>query len=175
MFKDLKSILDRFRGDDRGAILVEMTLITPLMITLSAGVFEFGNLIHQKLLIEAGLRDGARYGARCNSQMYTDYGFAAINCDANAENIALFGNIAGTGTVRVKGWSTTDVTIEIANAADCKDAVDSGVTKYRSVTPKVCIVRATSSFSYTGTGLLAFLGLSPITLNGAHEERLIRF
>ena len=82
MFKGLKSILERFRSDDLGAILVEMTLITPLMITLSAGVFEFGNLIHQKLLIEAGLRDGARYGARCNSQMYTDYGFAAIDCAA---------------------------------------------------------------------------------------------
>ena len=49
--------LKRFRREERGAILVEMTLITPLMIVLSAGVFEFGNLIHQKLLIEAGLRD----------------------------------------------------------------------------------------------------------------------
>lgn len=175
MFSGLKSILGRFCGEDRGAILVEMTLITPLMITLSAGVFEFGNLIHQKLLIEAGLRDGARYAARCNSQIYTDYGFAAINCAANAENIALFGNIAGTGTVRVTGWSATNVTIDIANAADCRDAAVGGVTQYRSVTPRVCIVRATSSFNYAGTGLLAFLGLSPITLNGVHEERLIRF
>lgn len=175
MFKGLKSILDRFRGDDRGAILVEMTLITPLMIMLSAGVFEFGNLIHQKLLIEAGLRDGARYGARCNSQMYTDYGFTAIDCAANAKNIALFGNIDGTGTVRVAGWSAADVTIEIANAAACKEAVVGGVIQYRSVTPLVCIVRAVSEFDYKDLGLLSILGLGPIKLNGLHEERLIRF
>lgn len=171
----LSSLVDRFRRDERGAILVEMTLITPLMLSLAAGVFEFGNLVHQKLLIEAGLRDGARYAARCNSQMYTDFGLAPIDCAANAENIALFGNIAGTGTVRVPGWSAADVTIDIANLADCRDAVVGGVTMYRSLKPQVCIVRATSSFVYQGVALLAYIGLGPITLNGVHEERLIRF
>ena len=68
MFDALKHLRDRFRRDERGAVLVEMTLITPLMILLSAGVFEFGNFIHQKLLMEAGLNDAARYAARCNSQ-----------------------------------------------------------------------------------------------------------
>ena len=112
-------------------MLIEMTLITPLMLAISAGVFEFGNLIQQKLLVEAGLRDGARYASRCNSQMYTDYGLAAID--------------------------------------------GAGVMQYRSVTPLVCIVRATSSFDYPGVGLLNFLGIGPITLNGVHEERIIRF
>jgi Flp pilus assembly protein TadG len=175
MRRILLMLTDRFWKEERGAILVEMTLITPLMIALSAGVFEFGNLIHQKLLIEAGLRDAARYAARCNSQLYSDYGLAAINCATNAENIALYGNVAGSGTARVAGWSGTNVTIDIANLADCKDAVVGGVTHYRSVTEKVCIVRAVSTFQYNGTALLAYLGLSPITLNGVHEERYIRF
>ncbi len=68
------------------------------MLLLSAGVFEFGNLIHDKLLMEAGLKDGARFAARCNSQMYTDAGLAAINCADIATNIAVFGNAAGTAT-----------------------------------------------------------------------------
>lgn len=174
MRRILLMLTDCFWKEERGAILVEMTLITPLMIALSAGVFEFGSLIHQKLLIEAGLRDAARYAARCNSQLYSDYGLA-INCAANAENIALYGNIAGSGTGRVAGWSGTNVTIDIANLADCRDAVVGGVTQYRSATAKVCIVRAASTFQYDGIGLLAYLGLSPITLNGVHEERYIRF
>lgn len=175
MRQTLLTLANCFRKEERGAILVEMTLITPLMIALSAGVFEFGNLIHQKLLIEAGLRDAARYAARCNSQMYTDYGLAAINCAANAENIAVYGNVAGTGTARVAAWSATNVTVDIGNLADCKDAIAGGVTQYRSATEKVCIVRAASTFQYNGTALLAYLGLNPITLNGVHEERYIRF
>ncbi len=165
----------RFWREERGAILVEMTLITPLMLALSAGVFEFGNLIHKKLLIEAGLRDAARYAARCNAQMYTDYGLAAIDCAANARNIALYGSITVGEQARVTGSQEVRVTIDLANPADCRDAVVGGVTQYRSVRPQVCIVRASSTFEYEGVGLLSYLGLSPITLNGVHEERQIRF
>lgn len=177
MRERLLSIAKRFLGEDRGAVLVEMTLITPLMIALSAGVFEFGNLIHNKLLIEAGLRDAARYAARCNPKMYSDFGLT-IDCKTNAENIALYGYITSTdGGVsrppRVAGWTVVDVAI--AEAADCHDAVVGGATKYRSVTAQVCIVKATGTLNYEGSGLLAYLGLSPITLNGLHEERLIRF
>jgi len=181
MIKALIHHLDRFRRDHRGAVLIEMTLITPLMLVLSAGVFEFGNLIHDKLLMEAGLSDGARYAARCNSQMYTDYadaGFTAIDCADIAANIAVFGKAAvglqGVPDVpRVAGWGKTDVTVTIGTS--CHDAVEFGVTQYRSTTSQVCIVRAAGTFAYTGVGMLSFIGIGPITLSGLHEERLIRF
>ncbi|MER9726053.1 MULTISPECIES: TadE/TadG family type IV pilus assembly protein [unclassified Mesorhizobium] len=176
MFKMLSRHLDRFRRDQRGAVLVEMTLITPLMLFLSAGVFEFGNLIHDKLLMEAGLSDGARYAARCNSQMYTDYadaGFTAIDCADIAANIAVFGNAAGALPARVAGWGKTDVTITIGTS--CHNAVELGVTQYRSTTAQVCIVRAAGTFAYSGVGMLSLIGVGPITLTGLHEERLIRF
>ncbi|WP_281015615.1 TadE/TadG family type IV pilus assembly protein [Mesorhizobium sp. M00.F.Ca.ET.216.01.1.1] len=166
--------LDRFRRDRRGAVLVEMTLITPLMLILSAGVFEFGNLIHEKLLMEAGLSDASRFAARCNSQLYTQAGLT-IDCADIAANIAVFGNAAGTGSARVSGWQKADVTVTIAAPASCHDAVVASVTKYRSTTAQVCIVRAAGSLAYSGVGMLAFIGIGPITLNGFHEERLIRF
>ncbi|WP_318012424.1 TadE/TadG family type IV pilus assembly protein [Mesorhizobium sp. CA16] len=162
-------------------MLVEMTLITPLMLTLSAGVFEFGNLIHDKLLMEAGLTDAARFGARCNSQLYTQYpGFTAIDCAAVAANIAVFGNAAGSGNARISGWqksggASNNVTVTIAAAASCHDAVQAGVTQYRSTTAQVCIVRAAGNYPYSGIGMLSIIGIGPVTLSGAHEERLIRF
>ncbi|TGS87353.1 pilus assembly protein, partial [bacterium M00.F.Ca.ET.177.01.1.1] len=70
----LSRTLRRFRSDQRGTVLIEMAIVGPLMLLLSAGVFEFGNLIHDKMLMEAGLSDGARFAARCNSQLYTDAG-----------------------------------------------------------------------------------------------------
>ncbi|UCI07303.1 TadE/TadG family type IV pilus assembly protein [Mesorhizobium sp. B1-1-8] len=172
MFKMLTRHLARFRCDQRGAVLIEMTLITPLMLFLSAGVFEFGNLIHDKLLMEAGLTDGARFAARCNSQMYTDAGLA-INCTSTAANIAVFGNAAGSGTPRLGGWQTSNVTVSTNFA--CYDAVVAGVTRYRSTTAQVCTVRAAGTYAYTGVGMLALVGVGPITLSGYHDERLIRF
>ncbi|MHB9470452.1 TadE/TadG family type IV pilus assembly protein [Mesorhizobium sp. LNJC398B00] len=172
--------LDRFRRDRRGTALVEMALIAPVLLLLSAGVFEFGNLIHDKLLMEAGLSDAARFGARCNSKMYTDAGLAAINCADIAANIAVFGNAGGTGNPRISGWqksggASNNATVTIAAIADCHDAVVAGVTEYRSTVAQVCIVRATASYPYSDIGMLSLFGLGPITLGGFHEERLIRF
>jgi Flp pilus assembly protein TadG len=179
MIGALYHYLHRFRRDQRGAVLVEMTLITPLMLILSAGVFEFGNLIHNKLLMEAGLSDAARFAARCNSQLYTQAGLAAINCADIAANIAVFGNAAGSGSARVSGWEksgvTSNATVTIAAPASCHDAVVAGVTQYRSTTAQVCIVRAVGNYPYAGVGMLTFIGIGPITLTGSHEERLIRF
>lgn len=180
MIRTLCRHLDRFRRDSRGAVLVEMTLITPLMLILSAGVFEFGNLIHNKLLMEAGLSDAARFAARCNSQLYTSYpGFTAIDCADIAANIAVFGNAAGSGTPRISDWEksgvTSNATVTIAAPASCRPAVVNGVTQYRSTTAQVCIVRAAGNYPYTGVGMLSFIGIGPITLTGSHEERLIRF
>lgn len=182
MFRNVARHLKKFRRDQRGAVLVEMTLVAPLMLVLSAGVFEFGNLIHDKLLMEAGLTDAARFGARCNSQMYTDVGWSAIDCADIATNIAVYGTasltvVSGkvTNTPRVSGWEKTNVTVTIGASGSCHDAVVAGVTQYRSVTPQVCIVRAAGTYPYSGVGMLALLNIGPITLSGFHEERLIRF
>ena len=165
----------RFLRDEQGTALVEMALIAPLLVVLSAGVFEFGNMIQQKMLMQAGVNDAARFAARCNSQMYTDFGLAAINRASLAANIAVFGNASGTGSPRVGGWATTNVTVDIANVADCHDAVVSGVTQYRSVTSQVCLVRVTNSKVYSDIGMLSVIGIGPMTLTGTHEERLMRF
>lgn len=167
--------LDSFRREQRGTALVEMALIAPLMLVLSAGVYEFGNLIHKKLLMEAGLSDAARFAARCNSQLYTKAGLAAINCADIASNIAVFGNAAGAGNSRIAGWQKANVTVTIAASGSCHDAVVSGVTQYRSTTAQVCIVRAAGTLAYSGIGMLSLIGIGPMTLNGFHEERLIRF
>ncbi|WP_287328116.1 TadE/TadG family type IV pilus assembly protein [Mesorhizobium sp.] len=175
MIRTLFRYLDRFRRDHRGTALVETALLLPLMVPLTAGVLEFGNLIHKKLLMEAGLSDAARFAARCNSQLYTQSGLAAINCADIATNIAVFGNAAGTGNARIAGWQKADVTVTIAASGSCHNAVVAGVTQYRSTTSQVCIVRAAGTLDYNDIGMLSLLDIGLITLGGFHEERLIRF
>ncbi|WP_265517349.1 TadE/TadG family type IV pilus assembly protein [Nitratireductor luteus] len=168
MQRALHALLKKFRGDERGQVLIEMTLITPLMIALSAGVFEFSNVIYRKLLIEAGLRDAARYYARCNEPLFTEAGLA-INCGTNAANIALYGTITA-GTLRLSDWSGPVIiaTYTTANNVD----PGTGLQDYRS-SGDVDTVRLTTSYNYAGTSLLSYLGIGPITLTASHEERVV--
>lgn len=165
MVRLLAHAATKFRQDERGAILVEMTLVAPLMLSLSAGVFEFGNLIQKKLLIEAGLRDAARYAARCRP--------IGTACSTAAANIAARGSVDETGAPRVAGWAAADVTVNPQYQTIAITVDGSGNQNYRSSTANVYTVRVSTSFSYAGVSLLSYLGLGPITLTGAQEERYI--
>ncbi|TIP37870.1 MAG: pilus assembly protein, partial [Mesorhizobium sp.] len=57
----LRQILARFRSDENGVALVEMAIVMPFVLLLSAGVFEFSNILNTRLLLEAGVEDAARY------------------------------------------------------------------------------------------------------------------
>ncbi|MER9295238.1 pilus assembly protein [Mesorhizobium sp. M0621] len=170
MLAALGSILRRFGLEERGAVLVEMTLITPLMISLSAGVFEFGNLLHQKLLIEAGLNDGARYAARCNQTFNT-----ALDCATYAANIAATGtyNCGGNCSIasRVTSWLPNAITVNLNYRVIPVTTDVDGLQNYKSSSSNVRVVQLSTSFTYTGTSLLNYLGLGPITFSAAHEER----
>ena len=48
-------IIQRFRGDEHGAALVEVALVIPFLLLLSAGVFELSNILNTRLLLEAGV------------------------------------------------------------------------------------------------------------------------
>ena len=169
----LLSLFKLFRRDDKGAILVEMTLITPLMIALSLGVFEFGNVIHRKLLIEAGLRDAARYMARCTA------GFATVDCTTTAQNIAKYGTPT-VGTLRVADWAEDEpVLISTYPTANTLDP-DTGLQDYRGTGATVRTVRVTTSHDYGAIWLLELVPATDmrsmtITITASHEERFIGY
>jgi hypothetical protein len=52
----------RFR-DERGAALVEIAIVLPVLVTLLLGIISGGNAYQQKLSLTNGAREGARYGA----------------------------------------------------------------------------------------------------------------
>ena len=139
-----------------------MAIITPMMLTLAAGVFEFSNIIHTKLLLEAGVRDGARYIARCNRVSNE------AACETAGKAIAVNG---GSGTARVSGWATTDVSVAYDSVAITVDG--DGLSNYRSNLATVRTVRVTSNYAYAGTGLGSYIGLGAVTLSVSHEQRVL--
>ena len=53
-----------FRGDERGSALIEAAILTPLLIVLFVGVFEFSWFFYQQHLVVIGLHDAVSYLAR---------------------------------------------------------------------------------------------------------------
>lgn len=159
------SVMLRIAGfckDDRGASLVEMTLVTPFLVFLGLGVSEFGHTFYHQHLITTGLRDASRYLARFDDPL------AAA---ADAKDIAVTGSIGGTDK-RVSWWNTGDITVTIRNIANPKDST-TGLRPYRGTDP-LKVVRVATSVDHPGLGFLSVIGISsPLPINVHHEERVI--
>lgn len=106
----LTRVSSRFSRDTEGAILVEALIALPVLLLLTLGILEFGNMMWQRQQLQVGVRDAARYWSRCRP---VANGAAFMPCTAaQARNIAVFGNPQGSGNPRVPGFATTDVTVE---------------------------------------------------------------
>jgi len=63
----------RHTGRERGAVMVEMALILPLLLLLVIGTIEFGLLFHERLTIASAASSAARTGATMGIRDEADY------------------------------------------------------------------------------------------------------
>lgn len=163
----LRQMIARFRGDENGTALVEMAIVTPFVLLLSAGVFEFSNILNTRLLVAAGVEDAARYMARCSADPASGTWAACSNV---AKNIAVNGAWTG-GTARVAGWTTSQVQIDTTFTA----AVDGATPPnelYLSSSSKVYFVNVSTQYTYPDLGFWSYLGFGDLTLSVFHQERV---
>ena len=158
--------------DSKGSVLVEATVLAPLLFALILGVFEFSWIFFQQQLIEIGVRDAARYMARIpitstatppdtNPCDQTDA--SGTSFTTYAGNIALYGTTS-SGTQRVTGW-TGPVTITCPTT-------DNSAGTYADATT-IYTITATTSFTDPTLGFLGFLGLGAPSISVTHNERFI--
>ncbi|RVC68727.1 MAG: pilus assembly protein [Mesorhizobium sp.] len=162
MLAKLNHLIKRFRSEDDGAVLVEMAIVTPFVVLLSAGVYEFSNMLNTRMLLDAGVRDAARYMARCSSDWDT--------CSGYAKNLAVNGAITG-GSARVTGWTTGEVTISKSLSTPAIEA-GTGTELYLSPTSNVDVVQVSTSYPYPDLGFWSYLGFGDVTLSVFHQERV---
>ncbi|ESY23326.1 MULTISPECIES: TadE/TadG family type IV pilus assembly protein [unclassified Mesorhizobium] len=157
----LGQIIRRFQGDERGAALVEVAITVPLVLLLSAGVFEFSNVLNTRLLLAAGVEDAARYMARCSSDWET-------TCKGQAQNLAANGAVVG-GSARVAGWLPPTVLITKTSTP----ATDgSGNILYLSNSANVDVVLVSTTLPYNGMVFWDYLGFGSIDIKVSHQERV---
>jgi Flp pilus assembly protein TadG len=163
--------------DEDGSALVEATLLTPLLVSLYLGVFEFSWFFYNQQLVEAGVRDAARYMARIeltngNTNPCTQKDPSGNLYTTNAANIATTANTAG-GSARVTdllhnaGWTAANVTISCLTSA----ALGSGY--YADGSASMTIIYVTTSFADPSLGFFPRLGLATPSLTFTHQERYL--
>lgn len=157
-----KSRLRKIWLDERGSAIVEATILTPVLLLLFLGVYEFSWFFDQQKLIEVGLRDAARYVARS----------AASNdssCDpgvwSSARNLATTGSVTG-GQLRVPRWTASDVNFQCLAVPNNENYLGGDGTY-------IYVVKASTNFHYLSLGFFGFFGLSAPNIVISHEERVI--
>lgn len=142
--------------------MVEIAVVTPFVLLLAAGVFEFSNIFNTRLLLEAGVEDASRYMARCSSDWDT--------CSALAINLAVNGAVTN-GSARVTGWTTGQVSITKEKSLQAIDST--GTELYLSSTGTVIVVQVKTSYPYPTLGLWSYLGFGNVKLTAFHQERVL--
>jgi Flp pilus assembly protein TadG len=158
----LLNLLLRLLCCTSGAAALEGALVMPVAISLMAGGVEFSRAYSASSTADKSLRDAARYLARVCDHGATGgciTGAAAV-CGwglTKAKNLAVYGNIGGTGNPLIAGWSTSNVTL--VQPSSC------------STLPTIIQLRASVPFTSV---MLSAIGLSnTITMHVQHEERWI--
>jgi hypothetical protein len=122
--------LSRFRSDERGVQLLELAIVLPILLVLFGAVAEFGRYFYEYTTAAKAARVGARY-------LVSKSVNSAINYEAQAKNLVVFGNIAGTGSPVLPGLSIANVDVQyIGGTAGVPDMVKVSIVNY----PHVSIV-----------------------------------
>lgn len=143
--------------DQGGSALIEFTILAPLLLSLVLGIAEFGRFLYQYQMVLEGLRDAARYLARLDANDPTN--------QSNAANLATRGTIDGSGDPRVDGWSAADIAFD-------PQPIDNTAGAYRGPA-QIWVIEVTTTFDYVDVGFLSALGFDPISIDAAHEQRVI--
>ena len=117
--------LGRFRGDERGVQLVEVALVIPIMLLLFGAVAEFGRYFYEYTTAAKAARVGARYLVSKSVTSSTNY-------EAQAKNLVVYGNIAGTGTAVLPGLTAANVQVDyIGGTSGVPDVVKVSIVNYQ--------------------------------------------
>ncbi len=156
----LQRAYSRFRRvsrDQDGSALIEFTIMAPLLLSLVLGIAEFGRFLYQYQMVLEGVRDAGRYLARLDANDATNH--------SNAANLATTGTIDGSGDPRVDGWEADDIDFAVTD-------VDNTAGTYRGPA-EIEVIEVTTTFDYADVGFLSALGFDPISIDAAHEQRVI--
>ncbi len=99
------------RSRSKGVAIVEFIIVMPICLILIMATAEFGRAFMQYNTLTKSVRDGIRYVAA--NALVGSTGVVSINgtVQAQAQNLVVYGNTAGTGSAILPGLTTGAVTV----------------------------------------------------------------
>jgi Flp pilus assembly protein TadG len=148
---------NRFRGDRRGVAAVEFALLLPMLLVLLVGIAEVGRYLGQAEAVEKGLRAGAMFAAR---QALTSGNLSGA-AETTITNLVQRGTLDTSGSYLAGGWGESGATLTITTTSTPSGA---GMD--------VTVIELTATLPYDEMlpGMLAFVGISSLSLTMSHEQ-----
>ena len=152
----IKRKMSALAKDESGAAFIEAAFVIPLALTLMVGVMDFGRAYFTLAGAEKSIGAAVRYltllpgSAVCTGS--TPWGIT------NAKNIALYGNIAGSGTLTVKGWQASNITVTVTPACPMQAGA---------------VIRINADVPFSPVGWTIFGFPSSLTLTAKYEGKWI--
>ncbi len=118
------------RRSERGSVLVEAAVITPLVMTLLLGLVEFGLLAKDHLTVSNGSRAGARVGSAAGTDSLADFQVlqavqGATGSLANVDTVVVYKASTPSGAVPASCLAGSGV----AGLCNVYDASDLGISQ----------------------------------------------
>jgi len=150
--RQIRTCLAGFFAEQGGVAMTEAIIAVPFLFIFAVGVLEFGALFWQREQIETGLRDAARYMARCRHDTAT--------CEGTARNLAYYGTSGWAGDEpppRTPDWNADNSAIDFTS-----EAVGAQV-----------IVTATTTHSLLNSPLIDAFPIGTISITANHNQRVM--
>ncbi|MHA7901441.1 MAG: TadE/TadG family type IV pilus assembly protein [Henriciella sp.] len=161
-----------FLFENRGAALVEFTLLMPILFGLVFGLIEFGRATFQHHTAEKGVKAAARFVARAPAPDRCNPSGSAYNSAvASAKTLAQYGALDSSGSPSLSNWTNpSDVNVALTAVSN---APSGGVRPWRGQCDQIHIVTVSTQFPYNDLGLLKLLGITSLTIQASHQEVFI--
>ena len=104
-------ILQNPKARHRGAVLVEMVLVTPILLFIMLATAEVTRAFVDHNTLTKAVRNGVRYLAANAYQGTTGLIVVDAGLAADTRNLVVYGNTAGAGPPVLAGLTTADVTV----------------------------------------------------------------
>ena len=99
------------RRKQTGLAMIEMVVITPLLLLLLLGVSELGKALIQYNTLNKSVREGVREVASRALLGTTGTVLITPELAADARNLVVYGNVAGSGNARLPALSVDHVSV----------------------------------------------------------------
>jgi Flp pilus assembly protein TadG len=160
--------IERLAADERGSLILELTVLIPVLLTLAFGAIEFGAVFLSHQTITQQVREASRYLARTTTPTVTDTAFMLATSKDPDAPCPYSGN---SDNCIIRWFSASKMTAAVSEIDNPEDA--NGFRLYRGG-EKVPVVTVTAAVTYPGLDLLPAIGLDQaIEFTITHSERVI--